>query len=171
MRPLLLASAAAMLVATPQPSLVAQTATADAAAPALRIASRDSARDPALSSPGTAVLTRDARHTPAANADLMGPNHSVVSQRTDDSTQTQDIVGGLALRMVTNGAGFVTLADGTEWRIALEDRPQVQQWRPGDRVIVRLAPIGRQPRFDYILVNARDGSEALVALGQPDVRD
>ena len=100
----------------------------------------------------------------------MGGDHSAVSRRTDDSTQAETIVGGLALRMVTNGAGFVTLADGTEWQIALEDRPQVQQWRPGDRVIVRFAPIGVAD-FGYILVNARDGSQALVALAQPDVRD
>jgi hypothetical protein len=122
----------------------------------------------AAHSPSVAA-TRDTLAARPADTEMLGATHNALSRRTDDSTQTENVVGSIAIRAVTNGAGFVTLADGTEWQIALGDRTRVQQWRPGDHVIVRFAPIVMQPNFEYRLVNGRDKSQALVAFaGQSD---
>ena len=46
---------------------------------------------------------------------------------------------------------------------ALADRPRVDQWKAGDQVIVRYAPIAEGKDFHYRLVNGRDESDVLVA--------
>ena len=94
---------------------------------------------------------------------MMRAAHNVVSRTDDDSIPAESIVGGLRIRALADGAGYLTLEDGTEWKIALADRPRVDQWKPGDHVIVKLAPIFEHRRFRYTLVNGRDGSEALAA--------
>lgn len=99
----------------------------------------------------------------ATRSDLMHVANSAVSQRTDDSTQYENIVGALRVQSVSDGADYLVLEDGTHWKVALGDRPRVQQWRAGDYVVVRFAPIVEGRDFRFRLVNGRDESDILVA--------
>jgi hypothetical protein len=105
----------------------------------------------------------DAIASHASRSDLMHDANTALSRRTDDSTQSGNIVGALRVQSVSDGGGYVVLEDGTHWKIALGDRPRVEQWRTGDYVVVRFAPIVEDGDFRYRLVNGRDESDILVA--------
>lgn len=99
----------------------------------------------------------------ATRGALMRDANTAMSRRTDDSTQSENIVGALRVQSVSDGGDWVVLEDGTRWKIALADRPRVEQWRSGDYVVVRFAPIVEDGDFRYRLVNGRDQSDILVA--------
>lgn len=94
---------------------------------------------------------------------VMRADNNALSHRADDSTQYDNIVGAIRVQSVSDGAGYLVLQDGTRWKVALEDRPRVEQWHAGDYVIVRLAPIVEDGNFSYRFVNGRDESDILVA--------
>jgi hypothetical protein len=99
----------------------------------------------------------------ATRSNLMHDANSAVSRRTNDSTQSENIVGAIRVQSVSDGGDYLVLEDGTRWKIALADRPRVEQWRAGDYVVVRFAPIVEDGDFRYRLVNGRDESDILVA--------
>lgn len=99
----------------------------------------------------------------AASRVVMRADDNALSRRADDSTQYDNIVGAIRVQSVSDGAGYLVLQDGTRWKVALEDRPRVDQWHAGDYVVVRLAPIVEDGNFSYRLVNGRDESDILVA--------
>lgn len=107
--------------------------------------------------------TVDVRGTPVKSTVVMHDANSFVSQRTDDTTQNENLLGTIRVQAVNDGASYVVLEDGTIWKVALADRPRVDQWKAGDEVIVRYAPIVEGKDFRYRLVNGRDESDVLVA--------
>ncbi|MGH7649134.1 MAG: hypothetical protein ACREND_13540 [Gemmatimonadaceae bacterium] len=156
MKGLRVAAAFAAIITVAATSHAQSSATYATVSPARADSSRVAAAPlPTDSSPVTASR--------ASRSDLMHVANNAVSQRTDDSTQYENIVGALRVQSVSDGAGYLVLEDGTHWKVALEDRPRVQQWRAGDYVIVRLAPIVEDGDFRYRLVNGRDESDILVA--------
>jgi hypothetical protein len=156
MKGLRVAAAFAAIITVAATSHAQSSATYATVSPARADSSRVAAAPlPSDSSPATASR--------ASRSDLMHVANSAVSRRTDDSTQYENIVGALRVQSVRDGAGYLVLEDGTHWKVALGDRPRVQQWRAGDYVIVRLAPIVEDGDFRYRLVNGRDESDILVA--------
>ena len=121
--------------------------------------SRVASATPAIDSLGTV----DARATPVSSTVLMHDANSFVSRRSDDTTQYENLLGTIRVQSVNDGASYVILEDGTIWKVALADRPRVDQWKSGDQVIVRYAPIVEGKDFRYRLVNGRDESDVLVA--------
>jgi hypothetical protein len=156
MKGLRVAAAFASIITVAATSHAQSSATYATVSPARADSSRAAAAPlPTDSSPATTSR--------ASRSDLMHVANSAVSQRSDDSTQYENIVGALRVQSVSDGAGYLVLEDGTHWKVALGDRPRVEQWRAGDYVIVRLAPIVEDGDFRYRLVNGRDESDILVA--------
>lgn len=160
MRALRVAGALAALIAVPAASSLAQSSPSYATvSPARADTSRTASATRVRDSLG-AVDSRSGR----SDADVvMRDINNVVSQRTDDTTQYENLVGAIRVQSVSDGAGYVVLEDGTHWKVALADRPRVDQWKAGDYVVVRFAPIGEGRDFRYRLVNGRDESDVLVA--------
>ncbi len=156
MRGLRVAGAIASLITVAATSHAQSSASYAVASPARADTSRATGAQPANDSLG-------ATPSRATRADLMRHTNTDVSRRTDDSTQSENIVGALRVQSVSDGGGYLVLEDGTRWKIALADRPRVEQWRAGDYVIVRFAPIVEDGDFRYRLVNGRDESDILVA--------
>jgi hypothetical protein len=65
---------------------------------------------------------------------------------------------------VQEGGSVVTLADGTEWRVYLSDRPTADAWRRGDHVHLAYLPVvvGDTGQYRYLLVNDTTGSRVAV---------
>lgn len=65
---------------------------------------------------------------------------------------------------VEEGGSVVTLADGTEWRVYLADRPTADAWRRGDHVHLAYLPVvvGDDGQYRYLLVNDSTGSRVAV---------
>jgi hypothetical protein len=59
--------------------------------------------------------------------------------------------GAQMLRSI-DGSTFVMLADGTMWEIYLPHRPQADEWRSGDLIMVRQASVV-SGEFDHQLIN------------------
>jgi len=148
----LLGVAAAALHAQPTPSFAGASS-----------ASTDTLRAAAAPAPGDSLGMPRASAARPRSAVVMRDANSVLSRRTDDSTQDENVVGALRIESVSDGADYVVLQDGTRWKVALADRPRVEQWKAGDWVMVRLAPIAEGRDYDYRLVNGRDESNVLVA--------
>ena len=74
---------------------------------------------------------------------------------------------------VRQGGTLVRLADGTEWRVYLSDRPTADAWKRGDQIRVAYLPVvvGATGSYRYKLVNDTAGSTvAAQFLGHvPDV--
>ena len=152
----ILASTLATLVATsPAQSNASYDSASSARGDTSRVASAARAPDP--------LGKVDWHGTIATSAVVMHDTNSFVSQRTDDTTQYENLLGTIGVQSVNDGASYLVLADGTVWKVALADRPRVDQWKPGDQVIVRTAPIVEGKDFRYRLVNGRDESDVLVA--------
>ncbi|HEX5179232.1 MAG TPA: hypothetical protein VFW04_07890 [Gemmatimonadaceae bacterium] len=159
MRALRVAGALAALVAVPaatslaqsSPTYVASSSRADSSGATLATPPSDS-----LGSAGT-------RGDRVGSLAMMRDANSRVSQRTDDTTAYENVVGAIRVQAVGDGAGYIVLDDGTRWKVALSDRPRVEQWKAGDYVIVRFAPIAERPDYQYRLINGRDESDVLVA--------
>lgn len=141
---------------------VAATSHAQSSAP-YAVASSAHADTARVATPHAASDGSSASASRVIRSDLMHDANTGVSRRTDDSTQSENIVGALRVQSVSDGGGYVVLEDGTHWKIALADRPRVEQWRAGDYVVVRVAPIVEDGDFRYRLVNGRDESDILVA--------
>ncbi|HTL96920.1 MAG TPA: hypothetical protein VL157_15350 [Gemmatimonadaceae bacterium] len=152
----ILASTLATLAATSR----AQSSTSYDSASSARA---DTSRTASASRAADSLGTVDVRGTVVKSAVVMRDANSYVSQRTDDTTQYENLLGTIRVLSVNDGAGYVVLADGTVWKVALADRPRVDQWKAGDEVIVRYAPIVEGKDFRYRLVNGRDESDVLVA--------
>lgn len=152
----ILGLAIATLAATPS----AQSSASYAAASSTR---SDSSRAASATRARDSLGTVDVRGTRGTSAVVMRGANSFVSQRTDDTTQYENLLGTIVVQSVRDGAGYVVLEDGTVWRVALSDRPRVDQWKAGDQVILRTAPIVEGKDFRYRLVNGRDESDVLVA--------
>jgi hypothetical protein len=152
----ILASAlGALAVSSPAQSNASHQTASAARSDTSRVASTTSAAD--------SLGTVDARATPVGSTVLMRDANSFVSQRSDDTTQYENLLGTIRVQSVNDGASYVVLEDGTIWKVALSDRPRVDQWKSGDQVIVRYAPIVEGKDFRYRLVNGRDESDVLVA--------
>lgn len=151
--------------------LASTLATLAATSPAQSNASYDSASSARADTSRIAIATRapdslgtvDVRGTRVKSGAVMHDTNSFVSQRTDDTTQYENLLGTIAVQSVNDGASYVVLGDGTVWKVALADRPRVDQWKAGDQVTVRTAPIAEGKDFRYRLVNGRDESDVLVA--------
>lgn len=126
-------------------------------------ASTDTSRIASAARAPVPLGTVDVHGTIRPAAAVMHDTNSYVSQRTDDTTQAENLLGTIGVQSVNDGASYVVLEDGTVWKVALADRPRVDQWKAGDQVIVRSAPIGEGKDFRYRLVNGRDESDVLVA--------
>lgn len=72
----------------------------------------------------------------------------------------RSVVPGLRIVDVADDGTFITLQDGTEWEVFLPDRTSTVQWRRGDWVTVKLAPIA-QGRYQYRLGNGRTDTDAV----------
>lgn len=123
----------------------------------------DSSRATSVTGASDSLGTSQARTPRADSVIVMRDANTVVSRRTDDTTQYDNIVGAVRVQSVSDGAGYLVLDDGTHWKVALGDRPRVEQWKAGDYVVVRLAPIAEGKDYRYRLVNGRDESDVLVA--------
>lgn len=157
----MLGLAIATLAATPS----AQSSASYAAASSTRT---DSSRAASATRASDSLGTVDARGTRGTSAIVMRDANSFVSQRTDDTTRYENLLGTIGVQSVRDGAGYVVLEDGTVWKVALSDRPRVDQWKAGDQVILRTAPIVEGKDFRYRLVNGRDESDVLVAFRGSD---
>lgn len=152
----ILASTLAALAATSQ----ARSSASNDSASAVR---SDTSRVASASRATDSLGTVDERATAARSAVVMHDANTVVSRRSDDTTQYENLLGTIRVQAVNDGASYVVLEDGTIWKVALADRPRVDQWKSGDQVIVRFAPIAEGKDFRYRLVNGRDESDVLVA--------
>lgn len=154
---------AGILVSTVAALAATSWTQSNASADSVSAARRDTSRLASASRPTDSLGTIDARAKPAGSAVVMRDANSFVSRRTDDTTQTETLLGTIRVTSVNDGASYVVLEDGTLWQVALADRPRVDQWKAGDQVIVRYAPIAEGKDFHYRLVNGRDESDVLVA--------
>ena len=96
---------------------------------------------------------------PRSGATSPREDYTLLSQGSDTT-----VLSGVRIAAVLDGGSWIELADGTRWEVYLADRPNADNWRPGDFVNVRFLPIrlGVKGRFAYQLVNGREGNEAAV---------
>ncbi|HSC32249.1 MAG TPA: hypothetical protein VLD17_11000 [Gemmatimonadaceae bacterium] len=159
MRALRVAGALAALIAVPAATPLAQSSPTYVASSPRADSSGATPATPPRDSLGSAGVRGDRADSLA----MMRDAYSRVSQRTDDTTAYENVVGAIRVQAVGDGAGYIVLDDGTRWKVALSDRPRVEQWKAGDYVIVQFAPIAERPDYRYRLVNGRDESDVLVA--------
>jgi hypothetical protein len=115
----------------------------------------------ALLSPPTAARAQNVDTTTARAPDTMTrADTSGDHQRARRPRFYRSVVPGLRIVAVADGGTFITLQDGTEWEVYLPDRTSTVQWRRGDWVTVKLAPIA-QGRYDYRLGNGRTDTGAI----------
>lgn len=154
---------AGILASTLATLAVTSPAQSNASTDSVRAAHSDTSRVANATRAADSLGTVDQRATAVGPAVVMRDANSVVSQRSDDTTQYENLLGTIRVQAVNDGASYVVLEDGTIWKVALADRPRVDQWKAGDHVIVRSAPIVEGRDFRYRLVNGRDESDVLVA--------
>jgi hypothetical protein len=84
-----------------------------------------------------------------------------VAQLCRDRLELVPITAPLGARLVEaeDDRGYLRLADGTLWEIALPDRPVTDAWRGRDYVVVSRAPAS-VGEYDHVLVNANARTQA-----------
>ena len=107
----------------------------------------------------TATALTPGAPLPRSDATSPREGYTLLSQGSDTT-----VLSGVRIAAVLDGGSWIELADGTRWEVYLADRPNADNWRPGDFVNVRFLPIrlGVKGRFAYQLVNGREGNEAAV---------
>lgn len=112
--------------------------------------------------PLTALRAQGVDTAAARSPDTASQRDSSTYHR--DSTRAdydESVVPGLRVVDVADDGTFITLQDGTRWEVYLPDRPSTVQWKPGDFVTVKLAPIA-QGRYTYRLGNGRTDTDVVV---------